>query len=250
MAFRRRGYKRRRTYPRRSYRRLRRYGKRMGRRGGKYRTTVQRAIGFSRSQIVKMRYVQQLQLNPVAGSYAYAIYSANGIYNPVVSRSAGVGFSTDHQPISYDQWQIAYNDYTVIGSKMSIVANPPNSTNPSVGSGIIAIQLSDSASPVVVPTTVMESGRAAYKQLATNTSGNSVRLRKGFSAKKFWRLQSIKDNQKSIGSGFGTNPSEQAYYWLEFFTNDSSGSTNAGPFVWVTIDYTVLLTGPADLTQS
>lgn len=252
MARRRGTYKRRRTYPRRTYRRFRRYGKRrtFRRIGNSYRQTRQNAVGFSRSQIVKLRYVQQVALNPVASTSAYIIWRANDIQLPNETASGGVATTSNHQPYGYDQWAQIYNDYVVIGSKITISALPPNSTNGAASAGDLALFLSDSATAYTNSYTQIETGRAVFKQLAALGSSGRVILRKGFGAKKFWNLANLKDNITRVGAAVGASPNEKAYYHLYWSTNDTSITTSAGPFCWAIIDYYVIFTGPSDLASS
>lgn len=255
MAFRRRTYKRRRTYPRRSYKRSGRYGKRRAfKRYGRI-ATKQVKLGFSRSQVVRLRYCQQVTLNPNADSGAYIVYSANCPVAPNISNSTGVSATTAHQPYAWDQWSAFYNDYCVIGSKIRVSAGPPNSTSQLTAAGMLSVLLSDSPSPYIVTnmsglTTQIETGRCAYKQFNSNTSGGPIVVSKKFSARKFWNLTNIKDNIVRVGASITGTPNEQAYYHLSFFANDESITTSNGPFCYVTIDYLILLTGPSDLSQS
>ncbi len=215
-----------------------------------YRTTMQQALGFSRSQIVKMRYCQQVTLSPAATNTAYIVYAANGPFSPNISSSASTSFSASHQPKSWDQWTAIYNEYIVISADCFVTISPPNSTNPTTAGGLISILLSDSSTPYSTGTSMIEDGKASWKQFNPNTSSPVVSLRKNFTAKKFWRLNDIDDNQKGFGAFVTANPTELAYFQVSFFANDPSITTSAGPLAWVVIDYVVLFTGPQDLTPS
>lgn len=255
MARRRGTYKRRRTYPRRSYKRSSGYGKRRTfKRYGRV-ASKQLKLGFSRSQLVRLRYCQQVSLNPNTDSGSYIVYTANGAYQPNIALATGAAASLNHQPMGWDQWTAVYNDYVVIGSKIRVSAVSPNSANPAAGSGIIAILLSDSPTPFIVTatqgaTTMIEQGRASYKQIGTNTSQGPCRVTHKFSSKKFWNLANIKDNVTRVGSDVNNNPAEQAYFHIYFYANDESVTSTTGPSCWITIDYVVLFSGPKDLTAS
>lgn len=221
------------------------------RRRGTYRTSKQNALGFSRSQIVKLRYVQQVALNPAAaaGSTAWCFFGANNINQPNQGASASVSFTTSHQPLAHDNWANIYNHYTVLGSKIKVQFIPNNSSSPFVGGGLVSLLLTDTPTATIVGTTVMESGRAAYKYMSPNGTGPYM-LRKNCSVKKFFNVKNLKDNQDNYGALFGSNPNEQAYYNLQFFPADSSVSGVLGPLCLITIDYICLFTGPKDLSQS
>lgn len=215
-----------------------------------YKPSVQHALGFSRSQYVRLRYCQSIQLAPSATSNAYIIYSANSIFSPNVGASAGVSQSTIHQPLGRDQWAAIYNHYIVLGSKITFMCTPTNSTAPASAGGIVSLLLTDTASAITTPTTVLESGRASYLQITPNSTGDSTILRKTYSTAKFFKVSNPEDSIDNYGAAVGANPDEQAYFIGQFFCNDLSSSTSAGPLIWVTIDYFCLLTGPQDLTQS
>ncbi len=215
-----------------------------------YATTIQKALGFSRSQIVKLRYCQQVTLTPAATSVAYIVYAANGPFSPNIGASGSTGFTSSHQPKGWDQWTALYNEYVVLKSDIHVTASPPNSTAPAAGGGLMVIHLSDSATPYSSVTGVMEDGKAIYKQFNPNTSQSPCVVNHSFDARKFWDLKDIRDNQKQFGSLVTSNPAELSYFVVMFFTNDQSATSSVGPYCFVTIDYTILLTGPQDLTSS
>lgn len=215
-----------------------------------YATTVQKALGFSRSQLVKLRYCQQVTLSPSASASAYISYAANGPFSPNIGASGGTGFTSSHQPKGWDQWVTFYNEYIVLKSSIKVTSSPPNSTAPAAGGGLLVVHLSDSATPYSSVTGVMEDGKALYKQFNPNTSSYPCVVSHSFNALRFWDLKDLKDNQKQFGAVVTSNPSELAYFHVMFFCNDTSSSTSAGPYCYVTVDYTILLTGPSDIIAS
>lgn len=250
MAFRKRFGRRRRFFRRRTFGRARRFSfRRRLFRKGTYKAGVQRAIAFSRSQVVKLRYSQQVSLNPTTAN-AYIIYRANSINDPAATRSASVGGTPDHRPLGYNQWAAVYNHYIVLGSKIRVKASSGNSSNPTTAGGIISILLSDQATPNTNPTTVFEQGRTSYKQMASNSNDGSISVMKTFSPKKFFNISKLKDNVDLLGAPMASDPTEEAYYHLQFFANDQSTTGTVGPLCWVDIDYICLLTGPIDIPQS
>jgi hypothetical protein len=68
--------------------------------------------GLQKSEIVKMRYVQTLQIANGTGHVAYH-FRANSLYDPDYD---GAG----HQPMGYDQMAAKYNHYQVLGSRIKI----------------------------------------------------------------------------------------------------------------------------------
>jgi len=215
-----------------------------------YGTTIQKALGFSRSQIVKLRYCEQVTLSPNTTNNAYISYAANGPFSPYIGSSATTGHSVAHQPKGWDQWTAIYNEYIVLDCDLSCTASPPNSTNPTSAGGLLLVHLSDSSTAYTTATSAIEDGKAIYKQFNPNTSQGPCVVRHKFNSLKFWDLKDLRDNQKQYGAVVSANPSELAYFHVEFFANDPSITTTVGPLLWVVLDYTILLTGPADLTQS
>ncbi len=215
-----------------------------------YATTIEKALGFSRSRVVKLRYCQQVTLSPSASSSAYIVYAANGPFSPNIGASAGTGYTAAHQPKGWDQWSQFYDEYVVTHSSIKVTCSPPNSTTPASAGGLLIAHLSDVATPYATVTSVMEDGKARYKQFNPNTSSFPATVTHNFDAVKFWRLKDIQDNQKNCGAVVTANPSELAYFIVMFFCNDTSVSTSSGPYCYVTIDYTILMTGPSDLIAS
>lgn len=240
-----------RRYKKRVYKKSKKTYKRKGARTNTYKTSIQKSLAFSKSQMVKLRYIQQVQLNPAAtaGSTAWIYYSANSINQPNQGQSPNVSFSTSHQPLGHDQWANVYNHYLVLGSKISVQMIPNNSVSPFVAGGLATLMVQDTPTSIIVASTVMESGRAIYKNIAPNGTG-PYRLTKGVSVKKFFNVKNLKDNIDNYGSLFGGNPNEQVYFNLQFFPTDTTVAGVLGPMCLVTIDYVVLMTGPKDLSQS
>ena len=91
-------------------RRPRRRRRRRRRRRNKRRLT---AGGFPIKKLVRLKYVQQFQLDPAAGGFTSFQFYANGLYQPPVS-------APDHQPLTFDQWMSIYTQYAVVGSKITV----------------------------------------------------------------------------------------------------------------------------------
>nr|WPR18725.1 MAG: capsid protein [Chemarfal virus 270] len=76
-----------------------------------------RIYGFPNSIITKLRYCTYLQLTCTAGARAMNVFAANGIFDPDIT---GVG----HQPLWRDNYANIYDQYTVLGSKLTAVYAP------------------------------------------------------------------------------------------------------------------------------
>lgn len=203
-------------------------------------TTIQKGLGFSDGQIVKMRYVEEFELNPGIGTVASYIFRANGLYDPNYTGSG-------HQPYGFDQWMTYYNQFTVLGSKVRATFRNYNS---SLGDGVmVGIQLKDSA---VVDNNnsnkIIEQGRSTWRLMQPAGGTHDQRtLHKGFSTKGFFQAR---DNLDDIYRGSSSaDPSEQAYFHIiagGFNLSDDPAALRCQ----VIIDYIVKLNGPKPLVSS
>lgn len=223
-------YRRRRT----TRRPFRRYGR--GR-----RSRMSKPMGFPTNQVIKLRYCDWLQLDPDAtNSIIYDLFYANSIHDPYVA-------SGGHSPLLTDQWSNFYERYTVIGSKITI--RPMATTNSTTGIvwGVITTQ--DSTPPASNATALQEQGLGKWTMQQSLANGNLSRLSIGYSPKKLFRLQSVKDNQYQLGAPFGENPFVKAYF-LIWAANLQDGDNPGNLAFSITIDYLVLLSDPKMIAQS
>lgn len=219
-----------RKYKRR-YRRRRRYTP-------KPMKSLQRT-GFAKSALVKLRYTTTLNLNPGAGTPAVNVFSANGMYDPDFTGSG-------HQPNSFDQWITFYDHYTVLGSKISV-----NFMNPFSVFLLAGIDLRDKSSTVTSNIeNIAENAGTVYTNIEPVGSGRPMkRLRKTFSAKKFFSKTSVRD-EKDLEGDVSANPAEQAYYHVWLMSADGSTDPGASFPVQVTIEYIALFSEPKAIIAS
>lgn len=193
------------------------------------------------SHVVKLRYVDNASLDANIGLTAQHLYRANSIFDPDLT-------AVGHQPLGHDQWLPFYDHYTVIGSKCTVHFTTANS-DASLGSQMVGVLLQDSTASITNPNNIMEQTGSGYKVLTNASAGQTATVSKGFSAKKFFGLQSVKDNRALIGAAQQTNPTELAYFNVY---QTALNSTHNPDFVRiiVTIEYTVLYTERKTLAQS
>ncbi len=206
----------------------------------KRRTTIQKGLGFSDGQIVKMRYVEEFQLDPGLGTVASYIFRANGLYDP---NYTGAG----HQPYGFDQWMTYYNQFTVLGSKITALFR--NYGAAAADGVMVGLQLKDSA---VVdqtnPNDIVEQGRSVWRLMQpAGGTRDQVTLRKGFSTKKFFQApNSLDDIYRGSASA---DPAEQAFFHV--IAGGFNASDNPGPLrCQIIMDYIVKLNGPKPLVSS
>lgn len=191
---------------------------------------------------VRLRYVQLVQLNPLAGVPASHVFRANSIHDPDFT---GIG----HQPLGHDQWVPFYNHYNVIGSKCTAKFISA-STDDTLGAAHVGVLLKDDVTTIIDPVSIMEQGHNQYRIMVNSNAGSSSTRCSGFySARKFMGIKDISDNRNLVGSSFGTNPSEGAFFHV--YAAPVAAGLNADPLnVLVTIEYTVQLTERKSLDQS
>lgn len=219
-------------------------------RGGNIaRSDPTRWVGFPKNKVVKMRYVQYKQVdltNSITGGFDGFYMWANGIHDPDVAIGG-------HQPMGHDQWQLFYNHYVVLGAKCKVTyASRDNVVAQPI---IVGISIEDDVtSGATNVSTIQEYGGAKYKMFQGYTSMSTKSVTAHFSAKKFFNVTDMKDNQSDKGANFGANPTDGAYFRVFACTADGTSATSpAGDVIIgcnVEIEYIVALQEPKELPQS
>lgn len=224
-----------------TYRKKRKYYKKKNKKSV-FRPQNYIKTGFPKTTMVKLRYVDTFQLDPVQGLIAKANFSANNLFDPTVALGG-------HQPYMFDTWASLYNHYTVVGSKCS--ATFTTAGGGQAGLNFCGIHLADDTQSTSTITHMMEQGLTKYRKITAQggSSQSTATVHCNFSAKKFFNITNISDNQQRLGSPVSGAPSEQAYFnvWLGA-TNNSVDQTAYD--VMVKIDYIVLFSEPRELPQS
>lgn len=222
--------------PRRHVRRRRTHRRRRGRRGAIPK-------GFPSNRVVSVRYCETFLLNPLAaGVVVNTVFRANSPFDPNVSSSSG------RDALVIDQWSTFYSRYCVIGSKISCrFSRTQTSAN---ANSIVGIYLDNQTA---IPTTtnvtgLIEQGFAHYKELIGAQTGYLVPMvRNHYSAKRFFNLQSIKDNQLWLGGEMSSSqpPTTGDAFFHVFAGVNIPGGSAGGPIeCLVTISYLVLMSDP------
>lgn len=197
-----------------------------------------RSLGMPNQNVVQLRYCTSVTLSDaIGGVLDLHAFSANSIYDPDVT---GVG----HQPMGRDQWEIFYNHYRVLSSRITIQAGQGS---PAAGAPIMTgCYLADDVTVPSTWTTIAEAGRDACKM---NIPANQdiLKLKQNYIQSKFYKGQGA--NQSNLGAAMGASPSEQAYYIIYAQAADEL-STFVSRTYSVTIDYKVCFSEPKDLVAS
>lgn len=228
----------------RSYRKRPRTAKRRRTYRRKSNTTlsVQRNFAFSNQQIVYMRYVDNITLNPGLGTTAVHGFRANSIYDPDYS-------TVGHQPMGRDEWATFYDHYTVLGCTIrATFLSPGDVVN--TDSFIAGILLDDDSGTLPNPINILEQGKARTR-LVTNSKGSrgSTTIQHYYNPRKFFGVKDMKDNRDMLGAEMSANPSENCHF--KVFISPFDFSADVAPVeVLVNITYKVLLTEPKTLVTS
>lgn len=196
---------------------------------------------ISDSQIVRLRYVEYVSLDPAIGSVAYDTISATNLFDPY---SAPGG----HQPLGFDQWMAFYNHFMVLGAKCTAHVDVANT---GANDGICAVmKLSDSGTvPSSSLNQAIEQNKNNYKFLTSRSGSKSLgNVSCYYSPKKFFGLKNPRDEHDLRGDGV-SGPTENAYFQLQIYgTNPSDNPTAVN--VRFICDYVCLLTERKDMPQS
>lgn len=196
------------------------------------------------TSVVRMRYVDQITINPAIDSIATYSFRSNSIYDPNYT-------GTGHQPLGHDQAELLYENYTVVGSKITAKYMIESTADGSVPT-IVGIYTDFDSTPPGDLQNLLEQGRSRNKMITGHgTSGNnSAIITHKFSSKRHFGYKDLKDVQNEVGATFGGNPARQSYFVL--FAAPMENNLNDVPpvTVLVTIDYIVRLTEPKDLSSS
>lgn len=222
--------------------RKRRYKKR---RSNRARTGLVSTLGagsspFPPSYLTSHRYVETFTLNPGVATPDVVYYSCNSLFDP----TSAVG---GHQPLGFDQMTVLYDHYTVIGAKATIRFFS-DSDSPSLGANMCYSYVNDDSTAVLTYDTVLEQGKGVVKSLTTANSGGTCTVTQKFSAKKFFGITDVKDNEQLKGTA-STSPAEQAFFVVG--AQGVSAATNPGAiYCNITVDYITIWTERKDLAQS
>lgn len=179
-------------------------------------------FGFPNAIITTMRYCTSVALVASAGASAIHVFSANSIFDPDVT---GVG----HQPMYRDQYAALYENYVVLGSKISV-----EFVNHNTGSGAIVSVSGDNDTTIVSAVdTRTEQSNAISAAMAPATK---TTLFMTYSPEKHLGTTDSDNGITAVGS----SPSNQWYYGVASCHIDSTSSLTT--YARVTIEYTVKFT--------
>lgn len=220
------------------------------RRYSRKKLTIRKPIpfGIPQKKLVKLRYVESIQLNPGTVANAFHDFSTNSIYDP----NSSVG---GHQPLFHDQYANLYGRYTVLGSKCIVKCMPNSSTAQIPGMWSVCINRVSNALSGKNSDDIIEQKYSSPYQVRSNGGNASFGGRdkpvvKKWSARKYLGLgRGTVINHADSQANFGANPAKQHYFTIWCAHTGLTNDPPAFDFL-VTIDYICLLTEPKIQAQS
>lgn len=225
-------------------RRPRKSGRRMRRR--KLNISRLPLTGFpKRSQLVRLRYCQEVAINPPAAGIAAHVFRANSLFDPDLT-------TTGHQPQGFDQWMLVYHLYTVVGSKITIRNMNETSAHDSpfaYTSIVVSSTGTRNASYTNVEHLLEDRSRKAVTLSGAANPGYKATMMqtRTFSTKKHFGVSSVVGQEFFSGNSV-SNPIQAAYF--EVCCASPQGADPAGQAFLVEIEYLAVFTEPRLLVQS
>ena len=185
-----------------------------------------KVFGFPNSIITKLKYVDTYILTSTTGSIARQDFRANSVYD---CDSTGAG----HQPMYRDTYASVYDQYVVIGSKITVeYCNVSTAAN---GVMVVGIHTDDDSSSTASLSNMLELNNTIYKQIGPTGSGHdSCVLTSTFEPLEFFGVDGKDDGAAS--TQVGANPSEEIIY--QVFACNAPSNTSICEIL-VTLEYTV-----------
>lgn len=184
-----------------------------------------------------------LQVQGAAGLLGNYFFSANGMFDPNIT-------GTGHQPMGFDQMMLMYNHYTVVSSKITVVAA---NNSAAATSGDVGLYLSPDTVSITNPSQLIENGYFVWKpMLPINIFGSIATLNLNCNVSAYFARDGNKRELLEDTELYGTasaNPTDQVYFAV--CTWDGSGAVNTITTLFrVEIEYEAIFWEPRKLTQS
>lgn len=204
-------------------------------------------VGMPSKKLVRLRYCDEIVLDPTAGAINVYNFSANGMYDPDITAVLG------HQPLYFDQYMANYDHFCVIGSKIKVTCIPTgNGDSGSRFPGAFGINLSDDSTfsytsfAQIVESNQNRGHYRSYNNVLTgaNTAGRRPSITRKFSAKKFFNNALADSNKGTVA----TNPSDQAYFQVWAASVDANDPSRTA--FLVEIEYIAILSEPKFINRS
>lgn len=194
-------------------------------------------LGIPRSKVIRVRVVTQGFLTANSGTLASVMLKANSINDPTGTLSA-------YLPHTVDQYASMYQQYLCLGSKLKI--RPVNVS--STGAVVFGVHLADNNTALANVNHYKMLPHTKQRILTTQKDLGVITM--GYSAKKFWHLNNIKDDseQEATFSTTPGDPGDVAYYHV--YCNDLRNNENCTVEFQVEMEFILLLKDPITIAES
>jgi hypothetical protein len=180
--------------------------------------------GFPNSIITKLRYASLIQLNSTTITpLARHLFRCNSCFDPDFT---GVG----HQPLYYDSYTAIYDQYVVIGAKITVDYMCTSTGQ----SALIGIAVDDDSTATTNIDTILEANNSISTTLGP-LGTDHMTLVSTFEPQEMFGVDAKSDG--SSQTAVGSNPSEESYWVL--FSYPEDGSTAHNVRAKINIEYTV-----------
>lgn len=179
-------------------------------------------FGFPNAIITTLRYCTSISLVASAGASAIYVFSANSLFDPDVT---GVG----HQPMYRDQYAALYENYVVLGSKITV-----EFVNHNTGSGSVVSLCGDNDTTIVSALDTRSEQSNCITSAMAPASKHTLFMT--FSPEKHLGTTDTDAGITAVGS----SPSNQWFYGVAACHIDSTSSLTT--YARVEIEYTVKFT--------
>ncbi len=199
-------------------------------------------LGLPAEKWVRLRYVDEVIIDPGLAGIAAHYYRANSLFDPDLT-------GTGHQPMNYDQLIAGYQHYTVYGSK--ITATVVRSGTTTLIPGYVGIFLDDNRTLTFTnaPQVLESNHRASVWRAGGGNESmpfGQPKMSLGFSAKRFFGTKTLENSL--YRAAFNANPTEDANFavWVSNIQGNDPGAT----ILMVEIEFLAKLTERAFVAQS
>lgn len=212
------------------------YKKRYNRNRRNYKLSIKKSP-MPTKFTTKLKYSDTFSLTATttAGTATAYIYSGNGLYDPDITSVL------NHQPRGFDELMAIYNNYRVLGCKITLRGCW---LDPNVGVVFGAAVFNDSSIKSLL-TDYLERSYSVKRICGTNDGSSVITMNYKFCPHKFLGQKYDEDTLSGTASA---NPSDQAYIHVFLASvKGSAGSEMAGS---IEIEYLTQFHEPKFLTQS
>ncbi len=192
-------------------------------------------IGFPNTFKMKHRYSEIISSSASTGSINSQNFACNGMFDPNIG---GAG----HQPLAFNQMEVLYDHYTVIGSVIKIKVITQAATDEPI---IMGLYKDDDTTILTNINSLLEQGQGATRFLGPATDKVTTLTSKWSAKKTFGGSVMGQENLKGSAS---SNPVDLTHYMFWYRAADAAATVQLT--FQVTIDYIAVWTEKKSLAYS